>query len=127
MTEQANYKAWVLSHTDAALTCGPLDAWQARSAIAHKREAELLERIAELERTTHSDLPVDGSVVLDKEICEWAQKRGMRFFYSGSNWHIKRGETWCTVGHETPQRALEACWESGEYDAVIDAAMKEAP
>ena len=62
-----------------------------------------------------SDLPVEGFVMLDSEIRDWAQARGMHLFFGGS-WHVMIAKTWCTVGYETPQNALEACRESGEYD-----------
>jgi hypothetical protein len=62
-----------------------------------------------------SDLQVKGLVILDSEMRKWAQARGMHLFFIGS-WHVMIAKTWCTVGYETPQKALEACWESGEYD-----------
>ena len=62
-----------------------------------------------------SDLPVGGFVILDKEMRAWAGARNMHVFYGGS-WHVMIGKTWCTPGYETPQKALEACWESGEYE-----------
>ena len=62
-----------------------------------------------------SDLPVEGFVILDKDIRTWAQARGMHLMSDGRCWHVMISETWCTVGYETPLEALEACRESGKY------------
>ena len=64
-----------------------------------------------------SDLPIEGSVMLDPEMRTWAQARGMHLFYNNC-WHVMIGKTWCTAGYEAPQKALEACWESGEYEDI---------
>ena len=64
-----------------------------------------------------SDLPIEGFVMLESEIRDWAQARGMHLFFGG-RWHVMIAKTWCTTGYESPQKALEACWESGEYDDI---------
>jgi hypothetical protein len=82
--------------------------------IATCKSRALAEKIRDLIQV--SELPIAGSVIFDAEILGWAQARGMYLFYSAGSWHIKIARTWCTVGYNTPQEALEACWESGEYD-----------
>lgn len=62
-----------------------------------------------------SDLAVEGFVMLEKEMRAWASARNMHVCYGGL-WHVMIGKTWCTPGYETPEKALEACWESGEYE-----------
>jgi hypothetical protein len=56
--------------------------------------------------------------MLDAEMREWAQARSMHLHFSVGSWHVMIGRTWCTTGYDTPQKALEACWESGEYEDI---------
>jgi hypothetical protein len=67
-----------------------------------------------------SDLLIEGVIILDKELREWAQHRGMHLLYLCGTWHVMKGNITCTPGYDTPQKALEACRESGAYDEIKD-------
>ena len=74
-----------------------------------------------------SDLPVEGFIMLEKEIREWAQARRMHLFCSGNMWHVMIGKKFCTPAYPTAEQALEACWESGEYDDVDECLAAFSP
>lgn len=64
-----------------------------------------------------SDLFVEGCVILDREMQEWAQTRNMHVLYVSDSWYVMIGKTFCTPGYPTPEKAIEACWEAGEHDS----------
>lgn len=78
------------------------------------------EKLSEFQRSNltpisrnYSDIPVEGMLILDKNLREWANENGLHVFYSGQHWHVMQGKKWLTTGYETPQKALEACREIG--------------
>lgn len=64
-----------------------------------------------------SDIPVEGAVVLDKEMREWAKTHGLHILVLDTSFHVMRGKKFLTVGYDSPKKALEALWESGEIES----------
>ena len=74
-----------------------------------------------------TDILVDGAVILDRELREWAQARGMYMYWSISGWHVMIGHHFCTPSCAAPEDALLDCWNSGEYDDLKKCAALSAP
>lgn len=68
------------------------------------------------ERKKHTDLPVEGWVVLDQETRIWAQYHGLSLLANpDGTFHVMQGKNFMTCGYPTATEALDALWQTGEF------------